>query len=136
MDLFFPYQTDGRGRTREARRNSGAVQGSHSANYSGDDEYIKGLIEQVLFTVPGERVMRPDFGSGLQQLLFSGNSPELAATTQMLVQGALQQWLGNLILVESVSIHVADSTLQVEVTYTINRSQVQQQVTFSRSTTG
>ncbi|VAX05715.1 FIG01121096: hypothetical protein [hydrothermal vent metagenome] len=124
MDLFFPYQIDGRGRTREARRDE------------SNDEYIKGLIEQLLFTAPGERVMRPDFGSGLQQLLFAGNSPELASTTQMLVQGALQQWLGNLIVVESVSIEAIDATLHVEVIYTVLRTRTQQRVNLSRSTQG
>ncbi|MCF6256961.1 MAG: GPW/gp25 family protein [Gammaproteobacteria bacterium] len=124
MDLFFPYQIDGRGRTREARRDE------------DNDEYIKGLIEQLLFTAPGERVMRPDFGSGLQQLLFAGNSPELASTTQMLVQGALQQWLGNLIVVESVSIEAIDAALHVEVIYTVLRTRTQQRVNLSRSTQG
>jgi phage baseplate assembly protein W len=120
MDLFFPYQIGGRGRTREARRDE------------VNDEYIKGLIEQVLFTAPGERVMRPDFGSGLQQLLFAGNSPELAATTQMMVQAALQQYLGNLIVVETVAIESIDSTLQVEVIYIVRRTQTQQQARFER----
>ena len=120
MDLYFPYQIDGRGRSREARRDD------------NNDEYIKGLIEQVLFTAPGERLMRPDFGSGLQQLLFAGNSPELAATTQMLVQGALQQWLGNLIVIESVNIEAVDSALNVEVTYIVRRSQNRQQVNITR----
>ena len=124
MDLFFPYQIDGRGRSREARRDE------------DNDEYIKGLIEQVLFTAPGERVMRPEFGSGLQQLLFAGNSPELASTTQMLVQGALQQWLGNLIVVESVDISAIDSALYVGVVYTVRRTQTQQQTNFSRGMQG
>jgi len=124
MDLFFPYQIDGRGRSREARRDE------------ENDEYIRGLIEQVLFTSPGERVMRPDFGCGLQQLLFAGNSPELAATTQMIVQGALQQWLGNLILIESVNIDAVDATLLVEVHYIVRRTQQQQQANFSRGTQG
>ncbi len=48
--------------------------------------------------------MRPDFGSGLMQLVFAPNSPELAATTQFLVQGALQQWLGDLIALEGVEV--------------------------------
>jgi phage baseplate assembly protein W len=120
MDVYFPYQIDGRGRSREARRDE------------DNDEYIRGLIEQVLFTAPGERLMRPDFGSGLQQLLFSGNSPELATTTQMLVQGALQQWLGNLIVIESVDIEAVDSALHVEVIYTVRRSQNRQQASFTR----
>lgn len=124
MDLYFPYQIDGRGRTREARRDE------------DNDEYIKGLIEQLLFTAPGERVMRPDFGSGLQQLLFAGNSPELAATTQMLVQAALQQYLGNLIVVESVDIQAVDSVLLIEVIYIVRRTLRQQQANFERGITG
>ena len=74
-DLDFPYHFDGRGRTADDRR----------------ADHIRDLIEQVLFTAPGERVMRPDFGSGLLALVFEPNSTALAATTQMLVQGALQQ---------------------------------------------
>src|SRR5688572_2846201 len=69
MNLRFPYQFDGRGRTADA----------------DEATWIRGLVEQVLFTSPGERVMRPDFGSGLMQLVFAPNSPELAATTQFLV---------------------------------------------------
>jgi len=120
MDLYFPYQIDGRGRSREARRDE------------DNDEYIRGLIEQVLFTAPGERLMRPDFGSGLQQLLFAGNSTELAATSQMLVQGALQQWLGNLIVIEAVNIEAVDSALNVEVSYIVRRSQKRRQDSFTR----
>ncbi len=52
--------------------------------------------------------MRPDFGSGLMQLVFAPNSVELAATTQFLVQGALQQWLGNLIALEAVEVEAVD----------------------------
>jgi uncharacterized protein len=116
VNLRFPYQFDGRGRTAEA----------------GEEAYIRGLIEQVLFTAPGERVMRPEFGSGLMQLVFAPNSPELAATTQFLVQGALQQWLGNLIALEAVEVEAIDSTLRVTVRYVIRRTQTQQAATFER----
>ncbi|HMB60600.1 MAG TPA: GPW/gp25 family protein [Xanthomonadales bacterium] len=121
MNLFFPYQVDGRGRSRRARRDE------------DNDEYIRGLIQQLLLTSPGERVMRPEFGSGLRQLLFAGNSPELATSTQMMMQGALQQWLGDLILVESVQIQAIESALQVEVVYIVRRSQEQHSVTFTQA---
>ncbi|MCZ4304113.1 GPW/gp25 family protein [Zoogloeaceae bacterium G21618-S1] len=112
--LHFPYQFDGRGRTRE------------------DDEatWIRGLIEQVVFTAPGERVMRPDFGSGLRELVFAPNSPELAATTQFLVQGALQQWLADLITVEAVEVEAVDSRLSVTVQYLIRRTETRQREAF------
>lgn len=112
--VHFPYQIDGRGRTHE------------------DDEpsWIRGLIEQVLFTAPGERVMRPEFGSGLRELVFAPNSPELAATTQFLVQSALQQWLADLITVEAVQVEAVESRLSVAVTYRIRRNNIQQTDTF------
>ncbi len=111
-----PYGFDARGRT------AGTTEGDH----------IRDMIEQVLFTTPGERVNRPTFGSGVLQLLFAPNSPELAATTQFLVQGALQQWLGDAIAVEDVSVESVDSTLTVKVTYVIRMTQQRQSATFSR----
>jgi phage baseplate assembly protein W len=114
LRVHFPYQFDGRGRTREA----------------DEATWIRGLIEQVLFTAPGERVMRPDFGSGLRELVFAPNSPELAATTQFLVQGALQQWLADLITIEAVEVSAVESTLSVSVQYLIRRSGTRQRETF------
>jgi hypothetical protein len=116
-NVRYPYQIDGRGRTAEA------------------DEalWIRGLIEQVLFTSPGERVMRPDFGSGVMQLVFAPNSPELAATTQFLVQAALQQYLGNLISLEGVEVEAVDSTLRVTVRYALRRTGASQTAEFVRA---
>jgi hypothetical protein len=112
----FPYQFDGRGRSSDA----------------DEATWIRGLIEQVLFTTPGERVMRPDFGSGLRELVFAPNSPELAATTQFLVQGALQQWLDDLILVESVEVEAQEASLTVTVQYLIRRSETRLRDRFTR----
>lgn len=105
-NLHYPYQFDGRGHT----------------SIDGYNRWIRGLVEQVLFTAPGERVMRPDFGSGLRQLVFAPNSDELAATTSVLTQGALQQWLGSLITVESLQVQAIDSTLTVTVRYLLRRT--------------
>jgi len=116
MNLDFPFSFSSRGRTAETT----------------DDEHIRDLIEQVLFTAPGERVNRPDFGSGLLRLVFTPNSDELAAATQFLVQGSLQQWLGDLIEVNDVQVQSSDSSLLVEVQYTVRRTQQQQVAQFSR----
>src|SRR5262249_25172558 len=107
MDIDFPLHFDGKGRTAE----------------SGYEGHIRDLIEQVLFTTPGERVNRPDFGSGLMQLVFAPNSDELSAATQFLVQGALQQWLGELIQVDVVQVESEDAELHVTVQYTLRRTQ-------------
>jgi phage baseplate assembly protein W len=114
----YPYHFDGRGHTALAE----------------EAKHINDLIEQLLFTSPGERVNRPTFGSGLLQLVFAPNSGELAATTQFLVQGALQQWLGDMIQVESVDISSEDSTLHVTVRYIVRRSQRKVIAEFSRRT--
>lgn len=105
MQGDFPYHFDGRGRT------------------AGTDEadHIRDLIYQVLFTNPGERVMRPDFGSGLLQLVFAPNSDVLAATIQVLVQSALQRWLGELIMVEGVAVEAIEAALRVTVRYVVRR---------------
>jgi uncharacterized protein len=99
----------------------------------GEDEHIRDMIEQVLFTSPGERVNRPTFGSGLLQLVFAPNSDVLATATQVAVQGALQQWLGDLIQVEAVQVTSVDSTLEVQVQYTVRRNQQRQVAQFRRS---
>ena len=113
-NVDFPYRFDSRGRTAQ----------------TGDTEHIRDLIFQVLFTSPGERVMRPNFGSGLLQLVFAPNSDALAATTQMLVQGALQQWLADLIVVEAVTVEAQDAVLRVTVQYVIRRTGARETQTF------
>lgn len=75
-----------------------------STSTSNDDDHIRQLIEQVLFISPGERVNRPTFGSPISQLVFASNSKEIAVATQFMIQGVLQQWLANLINVESVTV--------------------------------
>jgi phage baseplate assembly protein W len=97
------------------------------------EDHVRDLIEQVLFTAPGERVNRPTFGSGLLQLVFSPLSDELAATVQFLVQGSLQQWLGEVILVEGVAVETEDATLRVTVQYVIRRTQQRQVSQFARA---
>ena len=101
---------------------------------ANDEEHIRQLIEQVLLTAQGERVNRPTFGSGINQLLFAPNSDELAAATQLLVQGALQQWLGELIQVESVNIKNENSSLHILIQYRIKRNQERQIAEFFKET--
>ncbi len=85
--------------------------------------HIHQLVEQVLFTAPGERVNRPSFGTGINQLVFAPNSDELATVTQFLVQGSLQQWLGDLIKVEIVDVKSRDSSLHITIQYSIMKNQ-------------
>ena len=102
-DYFdFPYHIDGRRRTAE----------------TDEDDHIRDLIYQVLFTNPGERVNRPDFGCGIGQLVFMPNSDALAAATQFLVQGALTRWLDSIIAVQRVEVITEGNALNVTVVFT------------------
>ena len=114
--IAFPLRVDGRGRSAQAERNL----------------YLRGMIEQLLFTVPGERVNRPDFGCGLMQLVFAPNSPELAVTVQALVHASLQQWLGYLLQIDEVSASSEDATLSVLVRYTVLETQESGSAAFTR----
>jgi phage baseplate assembly protein W len=113
VNVNVPFQFDGRGRTLDPQ-----------------DDYLRQLVEQVLFTSPGERVNLPDFGSGLLQLPFAPTSVEMAAATEFTVQGALQKWLSAYIKVISVVASVHESTLTVTVTYAPLDTQVSQVQTY------
>lgn len=116
MNINFPFHFDTRGRTAT----------------TGDDDHVRDMIEQLLFTNPGERVNRPEFGSGLLQLIFAPNSPELAAALQFTVQAALQQWLGDVIHVQSLDVTSYESTLQVELKYIVLQTGEQRTENFVR----
>lgn len=109
MNIDFPFQFSNLGLTATTT----------------DDDHIRDMIEQLLFTNPGERVNRPEFGSGLLQLIFAPNSPELAATLQFTMQAALQTWLGDVIEVQDLEVTSADSRLQVIVNYRVRRTDEQ-----------
>ncbi len=119
MNIDFPFHFDSRGRTAT----------------TDDNDHIRDMIEQFLFTNAGERVNRPDFGSGLLQLIFAPNSPELASTLQFTVKAGLQQWLGDLIEVQELNVTSEDSTLRLEIKYLVRRTEETRTETFIRSAT-
>jgi uncharacterized protein len=116
MNIDFPFHVDGRGRTAA----------------TDDLDHIRDMIEQLLFTNPGERVNRPDFGSGLLQMVFEPNSTEMAAALQFTLQASLQQVLGNVIQLQAVKMDTIDSMLQVTVQYVVRTDQQVQTAQFSR----
>ncbi|BCJ57210.1 GPW/gp25 family protein [Micromonospora endophytica] len=113
MHLAHPFAVDGRGRTAEV----------------DDDAYLRQLIELLLFTRPGERVNRPDFGTGLTALVFEPNGAELHTAVQYLVQGELQRWIGDLVQIEEVLVSHDDEVLAVTVTYLAVRHRQRQVLT-------
>jgi phage baseplate assembly protein W len=107
MNIDYPFRFSRLGRTAE----------------TGYDEHVRDMIEQFLLTGAGERVNRPDFGSGLLQLLFSPNSPELAATLKFTAQAGLQQWLGDVVAIRELEVISEESTVRVELEYFVIRTQ-------------
>lgn len=101
IHVDYPYGFDGTGRT---------------ATTTGDD-HIRDMIEQVLFTAPGERVNRPSFGSGLLALMFEPNADALVAAIRANVESSLQRWLGDVIEVEAVQIRNIESVLEISVQF-------------------
>lgn len=114
MNLAFAYGFDGTGHTAQTDPLS----------------HIAEMVEQILFTSPGERVNRPTFGSGTGQLVFAPNGDVLAAAQQQAIQSAIQMWLSDVISVQSLVVEADDATLQVTVVYTVIQSQQQQTQVF------
>lgn len=114
MNIDFPFHFDSRGRTAG----------------TGEADHIRDMIEQFLFTCAGERVNRPDFGSGLLARVFEPNSPELATALQFTIQAGLQRWLGDLIEVRQLEVASRDGTLGIDVVYVLRRGGEPQHASF------
>ena len=74
MHLDYPFNVDKGGRT-------GATT---------DDDHVRDLVEQVLFTTPGERVNRPSFGSGVLRLVSAGR-PQEGDDPRCVLRGGLEE---------------------------------------------
>lgn len=98
-----------------------------------DADHVRDMIEQLLFTSPGERVHRPDFGSGLLQAVFSPNAPELATALEYTTRAALQRHLSEVLEVDGLEIRAEDATLRVNVRYRLRSTGEPQSETFTRS---
>ncbi|MEV7612590.1 GPW/gp25 family protein [Streptomyces sp. NPDC089799] len=103
LNVDFPFRVGADGRTA----------------LTGPDDHVRDLVEQVLFTSPGERVNRPDFGCGLLDLVFEPCGPDLAAALRITVQGALHRWLGDVVAVQALDVTAEDSALRIEIRYAV-----------------
>jgi phage baseplate assembly protein W len=103
--IRFPFSIDGGlGRLRE------------EIDY---DAHIVQLIKQVLFTAPGERVNRPDFGCGLHRMVFEPNSELTAGMLELTINESLERWLGTVIVTSSIIVKAIEERLKVTVVYVV-----------------
>ncbi|OUL98512.1 GPW/gp25 family protein [Variovorax sp. JS1663] len=101
MNIDFPFHFDAHGRTAAAP----------------DADHVRDMIELLLFTRPGERVNRPDFGSGLMDAVFEPNSPERATAIEFTTRAALQRHLGDVIVVQKFGVTADGAVLRLELDY-------------------
>ncbi|QTF92399.1 GPW/gp25 family protein [Halomonas sp. BM-2019] len=117
IHIDYPFDFDERGRTA----------------LTSEDNHIRDMIEQFLFTRAGERVNRPDFGGGLLDVVFEPNSDALGSSLQRTAQAGLQQYLGDLITVQVLVASTEEAVLRVDVRYLVKRSGETRTESFERS---
>lgn len=59
---------------------------------AGGDEKIRQSIWLILSTAPGERVMLPDFGCGIHDLVFEANTASLRSLLREKIREGLTKW--------------------------------------------
>jgi Bacteriophage baseplate protein W len=117
FNFDYPFHFDSRGRTAS----------------TPTDDHVRDMLEQLLFTNAGERVNRPDFGSGIQQLIFGPTSPELAAALQYTLKAAVQRWMSDIIELQALEVVSEDSTLSIFIQYLVRRTNEQQVAQLTRT---
>ena len=111
IDVAFPYDIASDGTT--------AVLESHTTSHEtpGGGRHLRDLLEQLLFTAPGERVLRPDFGSGLQRMVFEPSGEALATALQAQMQAVILQHLGDRLELEGLEVEADNGSLRITVAY-------------------
>ncbi len=95
--------------------------------------YVRQLIRQVILTAPGERIMRPEFGCGVRDMLFMPNSPVAANLARITIYQALEEYMGRHIEVESVEIEAHQEVLNITVRYLLKATKRRQSLAMEMS---
>ena len=117
MQIAFPYVFDP----------------AHLTGLADRPAHIRQMLEQLLFTMPGERVNRPDFGCGIQRMVFAPQSTEVIATLHALVQSEIHRWMGDVITLRNLNVTSDDAILRVEIEYLLPLDSTAHTALFERS---
>lgn len=88
------------------------------------DEAVRNSIFLILSTAPGERVMRPDYGCGIHDLVFEANTPALRGAVQANVRRSLVDWEPRIDVIDvRVDTHVDSPTcLVIRIDYRLRQN--------------
>lgn len=95
--------------------------GAGGAATSSRLDHIREQIEQVLFTTPGERWFRPEFGVGVRALVFEPNNQALWEMTKKRLVASLRDALAGEVDPKNLAVEIEgqEERLLITVSYTL-----------------
>ena len=98
-------------------------------------DQVKSNIKNLLLTKRGERVMQPEFGSGLQEVLFEFNDDDLSEKIEETITTAINRYIPSVsiesIVVESTDALKDSNQVNISLTFRVSGNQNVQNVTFN-----
>jgi phage baseplate assembly protein W len=87
----------------------------------GSDAHVRQMLELLILTMTGERVMRPDFGSPVKQMLFGAGNGPVAIGLAATLEATITQQLGDVLALEKLDVDFeeAEAVLEIVVTYSV-----------------
>jgi len=82
-----------------------------------NDDVLRDSIRTIILTVPGERVMRPDFGCAAKIILFDNLNGASAARAEFAIRRALEQWEPRIVVV-GIELSLVKTQIIVNISWT------------------
>jgi len=98
--------------------------------YPTQEESVRQSIKIILQTLPGERLMRPGYGGGLERYLHEPNTLTTRRQIRDLISASLERWEPRLLLdrVDVWEVDERPDTVRIEIVYRLRRTNVSQQM--------
>jgi len=95
--------------------------GQSAASPYGSAPHVRDCLELLILTGPGERVMRPAFGSQVREMLFAAGNGPAAVALEAALQATVTQELGHLLGLLELRVGFDDdmAALLIELTYAV-----------------
>lgn len=101
-----------------------AASGRAATVEDGGDAHVRQMLELLVLTMPGERVMRPTFGSPVAQMLFAPADAAIAHALEAALHAAIEQGLSDLLELRDlkVAFDEDEAALLIDIVYEVKRS--------------